>query len=895
MKKENYYKKNGSTLASKAAFLMGAILLLINLQQSAAQCPVTISASGPVNLCTGGSVTLTASPGATYLWSTGATTQAITVATAGSYVVTVDDGNGCTDTSPATVVTLFSAIPGGITSFTGPTKACPGDTLTYSVAPPPRAVYYTWTLPTGATINGQSVYQTTSTSVSVAYSSSFVATGVISVVVTNGCGSKPPVNKTVSLNNPGTPAPISGPITTCANTTYTFSTATATGINSYNWTAPAGATITGQGSNTVDITFPAGYITGTISVSFQNGCGTGNARTLTTKSVPPKPQPITGPVSGLCGSTETYWIPSVIGATSYTWAAPAGSTVMTGQGDTLVTIFFNSNLNNGYVTVTADNACGASSETKLRVDGEVIISQNPIGFDLCELSTASLTAFAAGAANSYQWRRNGVNLVNGGNISGATSATLMFAPLSLADAGTYDVIVSNNCSDPDTSTSATVLVRPAPVLPTVITGADFGCEGTTGNAYSVVADPVNDSYQWNGISGATIATGQGTNAVTVDFGPSVNSGYTISVRAINSCGISGQVTKWIRRTVSIPLFATAPLVSCAGTSNDYSVTPVNGATSYTWIAPANATVTAGQGTENSTIDFGPSFTGGKVCVTATNQCMTTAQRCVNVVAAPLMPGAVTGESKGVCNTSQPYSINPVAGASGYTWVAPAGATITSGQGTPSVTVDYGPTFVTGDLSVVAENVCGDSPVRVRTIQAFPAKAASITGDLAPCVSSTGNAYSITPIPSATSYDWIVPAGATISGGAGTNSITVDFGTTAGKIKVRGVNACGAGFYQEITIAFGCRTISSAPSAVAVADIYPNPANDRITIAHQEGVSGTVNIVISDMTGRTLLNIEENVNSNNNLSEVNLSSLNNGIYMVEITTNQGKTINRIVKE
>ncbi len=44
---------------------------------------------------------------------------------------------------------------------------------------------------------------------------------------------------------------------------------------------------------------------------------------------------------------------------------------------------------------------------------------------------------------SYQWQKNGTNLVDGGNVSGATNRTLSLANVSLADAGTYSVIVSN--------------------------------------------------------------------------------------------------------------------------------------------------------------------------------------------------------------------------------------------------------------------------------------------------------------------------------------------------------------------------------------------------------------------------------------------------------------------
>ena len=43
----------------------------------------------------------------------------------------------------------------------------------------------------------------------------------------------------------------------------------------------------------------------------------------------------------------------------------------------------------------------------------------------------------------YQWLRNGTNLNDGGNISGATTATLTLSSVSAADAGDYSVVVTN--------------------------------------------------------------------------------------------------------------------------------------------------------------------------------------------------------------------------------------------------------------------------------------------------------------------------------------------------------------------------------------------------------------------------------------------------------------------
>ena len=71
----------------------------------------TISPSGPVSLCSSGFVTLTSSSGNSYLWSTGATTQSISISGAGNYSVTVNNANGCTQTSLPVVVSMTSGQP----------------------------------------------------------------------------------------------------------------------------------------------------------------------------------------------------------------------------------------------------------------------------------------------------------------------------------------------------------------------------------------------------------------------------------------------------------------------------------------------------------------------------------------------------------------------------------------------------------------------------------------------------------------------------------------------------------------------------------------------------------------------------------------------------------------
>ncbi|NNC94528.1 MAG: hypothetical protein HKN92_03130 [Chitinophagales bacterium] len=87
---------------------------------------------------------------------------------------------------------------------------------------------------------------------------------------------------------------------------------------------------------------------------------------------------------------------------------------------------------------------------------------------------------------------------------------------------------------------------------------------------------------------------------------------------------------------------------------------------------------------------------------------------------PSAPAVITPGNASTCinNTSETYSIAPVAGAISYTWTVPAGATITAGQGTTMVTVDWGTT--PGNVCVKADNgFCESLSTCYNVVLTFP--------------------------------------------------------------------------------------------------------------------------------------------------------------------------------
>ncbi|MEI7662566.1 MAG: choice-of-anchor L domain-containing protein, partial [Bacteroidota bacterium] len=119
-------------------------------------------------------------------------------------------------------------------------------------------------------------------------------------------------------------------------------------------------------------------------------------------------------------------------------------------------------------------------------------------------------------------------------------------------------------------------------------------------------------------------------------------------------------------------------------------------------------------------------------------------------------------------------------------------------------------------SVTATDACGQAGSTATYVDSgiIPASTSPITGINTVCTPVTGVTYSIPPMTGADSYIWTVPAGAAITSGGSTNTITVDFSisSVSGVITDKGTNSiCGPG--QPVSLA-----INVAPNPQAAGSI-----------------------------------------------------------------------------
>lgn len=162
--------------------------------------------------------------------------------------------------------------------------------------------------------------------------------------------------------------------------------------------------------------------------------------------------------------------------------------------------------------------------------------------------------------------------------------------------------------------------------------------------------------------------------------------------------------------------------------------------------------------------------------------------------APVM--SISGNAAPCQGSSQIYTATLVSGspATSYVWTVPAGASITAGQGTSTMTVTWGAT--SGNVSLITSNNCGSSgAVLSVTIAPLLTSASPITGPTALQVCASGNNYSVPTVVGALSYTWSIHpliAGTVCTSGQGSNAISVDFGSTPATytITVYDSNSCG---------------------------------------------------------------------------------------------------------
>ena len=439
-------------------------------------------------------------------------------------------------------------------------------------------------------------------------------------------------------------------------------------------------------------------------------------------------------------------------------------------------------------------------------------------------ATTALSVTATGTGTlTYQWYQNATNANTGGTlIAGATSSS--YAPLSTSVGALYYYCVVNNGCTTISNTSGLVTVNGPPAMPGAITGPASVCN-LSSNTYSVALVTGATSYTWilpSGWSGTST-----TNSIIATEG---TGGGTISVTAGNTCGNSTAQTTNI--TLTVPPITPAAIIGpdsvCANSTNTFSVTAVNGATSYTWTLP-----TGWSGTSTTSSIQATEGTGqGSISVTADNFCGNSSPQTLAVTLAspPGTLGAITGVDSGCANSQITYSVSPVSGATFYNWTLPNGW---SGSSTTnSIQATLGTTG--GNVMVTANNACGGTAAQSLAVNvvATPAMPGTINGPNTVCT-TTPYTYSIAPVSGATSYTWTLPG--TWTGSSTTDSIVATVGASGGTISVTAGGFCGNSPAQTLAVSLG--SAPAMPAAIlGPMSVCSSSSNNTFTVNAVNGAT-----------------------------------------------------------
>jgi hypothetical protein len=231
----------------------------------------------------------------------------------------------------------------------------------------------------------------------------------------------------------------------------------------------------------------------------------------------------------------------------------------------------------------------------------------------------------------YQWQKNGTNLINGGNISGATTDTLTITGISDNDAASYSVIASYANSSV-ASSIATLTVND---LPFIASQPQSQTAGLGSNAtFSVTvygAPPFVFQWYFNGTPLGSPATGTNFSSCTLT-NVGTNQAGNYSVLVINDYGSLPSSNAVLTVGVFPPSIGLQPasLRAMIGNSVSFSVS-VSGTPpfSYQWrfngtnlLNATNAAYTIQAVGAANTGNYSVVVTNSASSVTSSNACLT---------------------------------------------------------------------------------------------------------------------------------------------------------------------------------------------------------------------------------------------------------------------------------
>ncbi len=506
---------------------------------------ITVTAPATFNVCVNSTLALAdATTGGVWASSnttiaTISTTGIVTGVADGSTTIsyTITNGSGCA--AVASQIVAAHAIP--VVTLSGPNPLCPGATATYTTQA--GQLNYIWNI-TGATIVSGGT--STSNTVTVLWGA---GTKAISINYSNsfGCTAATPATLT---GNTGTIPTISGPASSCLNSSVTYTTQALK--TNYTWTV-TGGTITAGGTTNVATIKWTTLGTGSVSVNWTEvtGCSAASPTTIpvTVNALP------TATISGTVAVCQNAASPNITftgvsGAAPFTFSyninGGATQTVSTTAGNT-VTIAAPTTASGSYaynlLSVADANTCSQSQAGT----ATVTITPAPTATiggatSVCQSAASpnvTFTGLIGTAPFTFTYNINGGASLTVSTVSSNT--VTVAAPTTATGSFTYNLVsvADANCSQLQTG-SVIVKVNPTPTA--TISGTAQVCINGTSPVITFTGAngtaPYVFTYTINGGASQQV-TSAGSTAVAAISAPTTSAGtFTYTLTNVKDGSIS---------------------------------------------------------------------------------------------------------------------------------------------------------------------------------------------------------------------------------------------------------------------------------------------------------------------------------------------------------------------
>ena len=642
----------------------------------------------------------------------------------------------------------------------------------------------------------------------------------------------------VTTTYPGVAGAISGPAVNCGANNATYTIANVTAATNYNWTVPTGVNIiSGQGSNSITVSFASTFANGSISVVPSNNCGigTGSSKTITHSSV-------------TASSTATSILCNG-GSATVSVTANGGTAPYSGTG--------NFNVNTGNYSYTVTDAIGCTSNTSIVVSQPSILTTASSATSiLCNGGSATVSVTANGGNAPYTGTGN-FN-VNAGNLAytvtdanGCTSNTsvVVSQPSVLTASSSAIAILCNE------GTSTITVVANGGVAPYsgagtfVVTAGNYSYTVTDANGCSATTSVVvSEPSALSVVSSATaISCNGGSATVTISaFGGiapytgagefTVNAGnHSYVVTDANGCLATVSIVT--EEPEELVATSSSTTILCNGASAVVSIVADGGSAPYT-------------GTGDFTVNAGNySYT-----VTDVNGCSTSTSL---VVSQPSALSASASATAILCNE----------GTSTITVVANGGVAPYSGTGAFIVTAgNYSYTVTDANGCSATTSVVVSEPSTLSVVSSATA------------ISCNGGSATVT----ISAFGGIAPY-------TGAGEFTVNAGSHS--YVVTDANGCSATasiitdepealVASSSSSAILCNGASSVISVIAdggsapyvgVGDFTVNAGNYSYTVTDVNGCSTSTSVVVSEPSALTVASSATSILCNGGAATVNVTA------------------------